>query len=206
VVLSSAPMLAQLPFAFRALSSEHPRVRLSIAEAAFPAAEPLLRSGRIDFFVGPRPGPPVAREYRVELLYRNQRQVFARIGHPLRATTRLSALQDLPWLCNGLLARAEQDLEDLFTRYRLAPPRALTRVDSLLGTLILLTESDAVAALPRQWIDATTLAGLICALPLRETIPAPDIVLIQKAGLPLTPAAELFAQLLRRQQGRRIPS
>lgn len=135
---------------------------MSIGEAAFPDAEPLLRSGRIDFLVDPRPRPPVAREYRVKLLYRNQRQVFARIGHPLRATTRLSALQDLPWLCNGLLARAEQDLEDLFTRYRQTPPR--------------------------------------------ETIPAPDVVLIQKAGLPLPPAAELFAQLPCQQQGQHIPS
>jgi LysR family transcriptional regulator, regulator of abg operon len=199
VVLSSAPMLAQLPAAFRAMSELYPRVRLSIGEAAFPAAEPLLRSGRIDFFVGPRPGPPVVREYRIELLYRNQRQVFARMGHPLRGARRLSELQNAQWLCNGLLPRAEQDLEELFARHKLAAPRALTRVDSLLGTLTLLTGSDAVAALPCQWIDAPMLAGLICALPLQDAIAAPDIVLIHKSGLPLTPAADLFAQLLRRQ-------
>ena len=197
VVLSSAPILGQLPLAYRTFRRRCPRVRLSIAEAAFPTAEPMLRNGSCDFYVGPRPDVPLAGSYQADMLYRNERLIFARRDHPLRGANSLVQLQHSEWLYNGLRTRAEQDLADLFTAHGLTPPVLLTRLQSLLATLALLCASDAVASLPKQWSLGSPLHAAICVIPIKEPLSGPDIVLIHKAGLPLTPAAELLANLFR---------
>ena len=197
IVLSSAPILGQLPMAYRSFRCQCPRVRLSIAEAAFPNAEPMLRNGTCDFYVGPRPDMPLARHYQDEMLYRNERLIFARRDHPLSTAHHLAQLQHSEWLYNGLRTRAEQDLEELFISHGLTPPVLLTRAESLLATLALLCASDALASLPKQWALGSPLQAAICVIPIVEPLPGPDIVLIHKAGLPLTPAAELLANLFR---------
>ena len=73
----------------------------------------------------------------------------------------------------------------------------MTRLQSLLATLALLCASDAVASLPKQWALGSPLQVAICVIPISEPLPGPDTVLIHKAGLPLTPAAELLAKLFR---------
>ena len=60
-----------------------------------------------------------------------------------------------------------------------------------------LCASDALASLPKQWALGSPLQAAICVIPIVEPLPGPDIVLIHKAGLPLTPAAELLANLFR---------
>jgi LysR family transcriptional regulator of abg operon len=52
--------------------------------------------------------------------------------------------------------------------------------------------------LPRQWSDFPVTADTLQVIPIQETIPAPDIVLIRRAELPLTPAAEHMVDLLMR--------
>lgn len=210
VALSSAAMFGLLPRANAAFRRQCPQVHLHLHEATFPSVEPLLREGRIDFYVGPRPERPPGRDFAVQTLFPNQRLVLARRGHPLARTRRLAQLQGAQWLYHGLRERAEQDLDDLFGSHGLTPPQALTRADSLMGIVVLLLESDALSLLPRQWIAWSPLAALLQALPLAEVLPAPDIVLVARAGLPLTPAAEALAVQIQRavprSAGRQAPS
>ena len=158
VGLSSAPILGLLPRSYAQFRRLCPRVRLRLQEATFPTAEPALRDGRLDFFVGPRPERPPGRAYRVQMLFTNQRMVFARRGHPLQRARRLAELAQADWIYSGLREKAEQDLEDLFRAHGLKPPLAVTRVDSLLAMLTLLAHSDALGAAcrangpkPRRW-------------------------------------------------------
>ena len=195
--LSSAAMLALLPPAYTAFRRDCPQVRLRLLEGAFPSLETRLRDGSVDFYIGPRPERFDRQAFQLEPCFTNQRQIVVRKGHPLSQATSLRELVDADWLLTGFRERFEQELEEQFEAHGLPTPRMLTRVDSMLGMLSLLTATDAVALLPRQCADSPMFKPLIHPVPVREALAAPDIVLITRAGLPLTPAAERIASLLR---------
>ena len=196
--LSSAAILALLPAAFPQFRRECPGVRLRLLEGAFPTVEKRLRDASVDFYVGPRPQGVDRQAFRIETLFANERRIVVRQGHPLRHVRSLRALTDADWVLTGLHARTEQELEEQFEAYGIPPPRMPTLVDSLLGLLTLLTTTDAVALLPRQCVDSPMFRGAVCAVPIRESLAAPDIVAVMRSGMPLTPAADLFLTLLGR--------
>ena len=70
---------------------------------------------------------------------------------------------------------------------------------SALTLLIALANTDLLAMVPVQWLDFTPVAGVLQAIAVREILPAPDIVLIRRAVLPLTPAATFLVDLFRRE-------
>jgi DNA-binding transcriptional LysR family regulator len=52
--------------------------------------------------------------------------------------------------------------------------------------------------LPRQWSDFALAGEALRVIAVREVLPAPDIVLIRRPDLPLTPAAEHLVDLMLR--------
>jgi LysR family transcriptional regulator of abg operon len=203
--LSMAPMLAMLPSALRGFRLSHPAVHLRLIEGAYPTVESRLLDGQLDFYIGPAP-ERLPRELRSELCFKNERMVVARRQHPLLGARNLADLVDSEWILTGLRERVEQEFEELFSAYALPAPRALIRVESTLGLLSILGSIDAFALLPRQWIDSPMFKTILGAVPVRERLLAPDIVLITRAGVPLTPVAERLALLLQRAAGQPYPS
>ena len=221
VALSSAPVLGLLPLAYPQFRRACPDIKLRIVEGLFPAAEPMLRDGRLDFYLGPRPEQALGHGYRVDLLFANRRVVMARLGHPLALPAgqgerdggvgdagdagEARSLQDLlaaDWIVTGLRGRLAQEFEEQFTLLGLPSPRLITVVESMLALLALLCSTDALAFLPQQWADTPMFKALLAPIPVREPLTGPDIVQLSRAGLPLTPAAEALSLLLRRAAGR----
>jgi len=202
VALASAPVLGMLPLAYPQFRRACPDVKLRIVEGLFPAAEPMLRDGRLDFYLGPRPEQRLGQGYRLDLLFANRRVVLARKGHPLRAARSLQDLLAADWVVTGLRERLEQEFEEQFTALGLPSPRVTTVVESMLALLALLCNTDALAFLPQQWADTPLFKTLLQPIPVREPLAGPDIVQLSRAGLPLTPAAEALSVLLRRAAGK----
>lgn len=198
VALSSAVLLAMLPAAFADFRRECPEVQLRVVESLFPASELRLRDGRLDFYMGPRPESGLANTFRVELLFRNERRVVGRKGHPLRETRSIAELLDADWIITGLRERLEEEFEEQFEALGLRTPKSTIVAESMLGLLSLLATGDALALLPRQWTDTPLLRGLVEPIAVAEPLLAPDIVLVTRARLPLTPAAERLSVLLQR--------
>ena len=201
VALSSAVVLAMLPMACNAFRRECPDIRLRVVESLFPAAEPRLRDGRLDFYMGPRPEIGLGNGYRVDLLFVNERQVVGRKGHPLRQARSIEELLDAEWIASGLRERIEEEFEEQFTALGLRTPQSPIVAESMLALLSLLATGDALAFLPRQWTDTPLLKGLVEPIPVAEPLMAPDIVRVTRAKLPLTPAAERLSTLLQRAAG-----
>jgi LysR family transcriptional regulator of abg operon len=201
VALSSVPVLTTLPTAFTAFRKACPDVRLRIVEGLFPAIEPLLRDGQLDFYIGPRPERTLGSSYRVDLMFRNERVVLARKGHPLRHARSVRDLLDAEWVVTGLRERLEQEFEEQFTDLGLEIPRIVTIVESMLALVTMVSSTDVMAFLPRQWADTPLFRDLVEPIPVEETLFAPDIVQITRAKMPLTPAAEKFSVLLHRAAG-----
>jgi DNA-binding transcriptional LysR family regulator len=198
VGLSSVPLMSLVPDAMAAFRARFPDVRLQLAEGAFPLIEPGLKDGTVDCYVGPQPGAPLAPELVREVLFTNTRGVMCRAGHPLAAARSLRELAGAEWLATSITHRADEELEEIFRRHGLGAPRITMQGQSALSIMVQLLWSDALAFVPVQWTDFPLVAPHLVQIPIREKLEAPAIVLVKRAGLPLTPAAEFFCDLMRR--------
>ncbi|QWC91285.1 LysR substrate-binding domain-containing protein [Cupriavidus metallidurans] len=199
--LSGGTWLGLVPEVFPVFRKSHPGVRLHMVEGFFPALEARLADGTLDFYIGPRPERIDADRYRVDLLFGNHRLVACRAGHPRRKARRLAELIDAEWILTGALEPLEREFSEVFAGYGLVPPVSMVQTDSMIGVAALLSMTDALALLPRQWIDSPLFAGVLEVIPIAERIGSADIVRIARAGLPLTPAASHLATLFERAAG-----
>jgi LysR family transcriptional regulator of abg operon len=196
--LSTAPHMVLLPQIVNPFLARYPHVRLTVLEGlVFAAVEKQLRDGTIDFYIGVEPTQRPSTGFVVEKLFNNERFIIARKGNPLQHVKSLSGLTQAHWVMSGPTF-AEVNLTALFTKHHLALPKQLTFAGSVLGQMQLLLNTDMLAVLPRQWLDTAPTKGLLVRIAVKESIPAPPVVLMRRASLPLTPAAEYFCDLARR--------
>jgi len=198
VGLSIMPHVGMLPYALSAFRKRYPGVRLQLREGLFPDLETPLRNGDIDFYLGAAPRVPPAPGVVSQVLFENTRAVVARRGHPLAGAERLDDLADAEWATTSVDYNAQEDLQSLFARYRMGVPRVMLETRSALSLMVGLAHSDLLGLLPIQWGEFPLTRDTLMILPIREVLPAPPIVLIQRPDLPLTPAAEYFCDMMRR--------
>ena len=197
VALSSVPHIALLPNALRPFRARYPNVVIDIVEAVYPKVELDLRESRIDLYIGPTPGE-VGPELLSETLFDNTRQIVGRKGHPLAQARSLRDLVDAEWITTSITHAAEEELAPLFAQNGLPSPRLVVRARSTLTFLVVLAYSDLLMMLPIQWTQSPLLRDALAPLQVSELLPAPPIRLVRRAGLPLTPAAEYFCDMMRR--------
>ena len=199
--LSSAVYLSLLPEVYPAFRRSYPDAHLSLTEGLFPALEPQLKNGDLDFYVGPRPLGQLDKAYVLLTLFRNQRVVVARRGHPLAHVRSLVGLIEAEWIMTGLRLPVVAEFEEQFSVHGLPTPRAVTQTLTTLPVVALLTSTDALAFLPRQWVSSPIFKDALQQIPVTEKLDGPDIVLVRRTGLPLTPLAEKLATLFERASG-----
>lgn len=196
--LSTAPHVSMLPKVLEPFRRRYPEVRLRIAEGLFPALEPEIRDGSIDFYVGPLSEDRLAGEYAVEKLFDNQRVVLCRRGHPLAGATSLGELADARWVTTSVTINSEAELFPLFERRGLPNPVIAVQAQSALSMITVAASSNILAMLPRQWLDFARAGRLLTHIRLKEELAAPAICIVARASLPLTPVAEHLCDLFRR--------
>ena len=202
VCLSSAPHMALLPPVLRPFRARYPNLRMEIIDAVFPAAEAALKDGTVDCYIGPTP-PNVAGELQVEKLFDNKRVILGRKGHPLANARSLRDLVDAEWVTTSITHKAEEELGPLFAQHDLPPPRLVLRAQSSLTFLAVLSSSDLLLMAPIQWLEFAPARDVLQQIKVSEPLPAPPICIVQRTGLPLTPAAEYFCDLMRRASAHR---
>ncbi len=198
ICLSIVAHFTLLPMALPLFQKRYPGARLRIVEGSFPAVEARLRNGSMDFYIGPAPEPKPSREFVVEKLFDNTRAVFARSGHPLAKARSLADLAGASWITTGITDKAEAELAQVFSRFKLPAPRLVVQAESMLTLLTTLMSSDALAITLRQYKEFPLTRKALQVIDLKEKFPAPPITIIRRAGLHLTPAAEYFCDMFRR--------
>jgi DNA-binding transcriptional LysR family regulator len=153
--------------------------------------------------VGDRPADPVCEKRQPpdlveEHLFDNLRTILGRKNHPLASAKSLKDLGEAEWATTSITLRAEEELGELFEKHGLPAPRLALQTHSALTLIICLAHSDLLAMVPIQWIDFGITADALCPIPVEESLSAPTIVMVRRAGLPLTPAAEFLADLIRK--------
>lgn len=202
VALSIMPHVGLLPGALRDFRQRYPRVRLQVIEGLFPDVEHGLREGAIDFYIGATPRSAPAPGLALRQVQANTRVVICRQGHALAAARSLKALQAADWAVTAVDYDVDEDLARLFRSHGLAPPQVLFRARSAMSILVALAHSDLLAMLPVQWAEFPLTRDALRVVRVREPLPAPDIVLIRRPDLPLTPAAEYLCDVMLRRAER----
>lgn len=196
--LSIAAHLALLPHSLRPFLARYPDIDLDIIEGLYPTLEGKLRDGGVDFYIGPDPGPALAPELSRQLLSPSHRTVLGRHGHPLADATSLRQLSGAQWVTTSITHAAADEIGAVFTRYGLPPPRLALRSRSALTLMTCLSNSDLLAMVPVQWSEFALVRNVLKAIPVQEELAAAPMVVIRRADLPLTPAANFLLDLLRR--------
>ena len=196
--LSSAVHVALLPRALAAFRRRFPRVKLHIVEGLFPALHAGIRDGTMDFYVGPMAPANLGGGISVETLFGNRRLVIGRQGHPRGAARSLAERADAAWVRTSAVAGEDVDLRPIFeTRGRPAPQVAV-RTETVLSTITVAASSDLLTILPQQWASFARATGLLAPIAIAERLDAPDICMVSRATLPLTPAAQHLRDLFHR--------
>jgi LysR family transcriptional regulator, regulator of abg operon len=199
--LSSAVFLSLLPRVYPLFRKSFPDAQLSLTEGLFPALETQLKNGTLDFYVGPRPLGELDKSYALQLLFKNRRAVVCRHGHPLAGVRSLRDLIDAEWVMTGLTQPVEVEFEEQFSVHGLPAPRSVTQTLTTLPVVALLTSTDALAFLPQQWVSSPIFKDFLQEIRVTEALAGPDIVLVRRNALPLTPLAEKLATLFERASG-----
>ncbi len=198
VGLSIAPHIALLPMVLGPFRTRYRAVRLHVIEGLYPTLESGLKDGSVDFYVGPEPERPVGQDLQQELLFTNTRTVLCRRNHPLAEIRSLAGLAGAEWATTSITLRAEEELGEVFGQHGLPPPVLALQSQSALTLIVSIAYSDLLAMVPVQWMAFAPTAGVLQTIRVREALPAPAIVLIHRAGFPLTPAATYLADLMRK--------
>lgn len=196
--LSTAPHVSMLPMVLEPFRRRYPDVLLRITEGLFPVIEADIRTGAIDFYVGPLSEDNLFGEYSSEKLFDNRRVVLGRRGHPLAGAASLADLVDAHWVATSVTMDSGAELSPLFRRHGLPAPFIAIQAQSALSMITVASSSDILAMLPQQWLAFTRISRLLAHIKVREELVAPTICIVSRSRLPLTPIAQHLADLFRR--------
>jgi LysR family transcriptional regulator of abg operon len=198
VGLSTVAHVALLPYALTAFRARYPDVHLDITEGLFPTIEASLRTGLMDCYVGPSPRNSPGPELVVEKLFDNTRVILGRKGHPLAKARSLSDLAGAEWLATSVTHKTDEELAPMFAQLGFPAPRIVVQSHSALTLIVALAYSDLLTVLPIQLAEFALTRDALQKIDVVEVLPAPPICIVRRAGLPLTPAAEFFCDMMRR--------
>jgi len=194
------PQSTLASMAIARLKQRHPGVLVSIEIDPCQQLIQRLLQGELDMVVGRVLDTARADDLVFEALAGNESYaIVAGARHPLagRKSLQLSNLLEQPWILppNGSLARDK--LNAMFVQNGLAPPENIVEVAAVPVIASLLQQSDMVAALPEEAVQASCKAGDLTVLVRNLPLRVGAFGLITRRGQQLSPGAHLLLKTLR---------
>lgn len=197
---SATPTTTLVPDAIADFRKRMPQVNLNILGGLYRDHMPLIRSGEMEFAIGPLPATGIGADFAVEELFENNLILAVRRGSPLAGASSLQELQHAEWILSSPAVQGPgAAIRDLFAQHPdLAPPNIRVQSSSLSVVQTLMMSSDMVCALPREFIHSPWLQPFLVEIPVHEKLPSYTISMFYRADCPLSPAAELLTTLIKR--------
>jgi len=170
-------------------------VVVRITEAYSALLTQQVRAGELDFAVVPAFADAVGLKSR--LLARTPEILVSggHLGIPHGEPVHLSDLEDLKVIVPSWQNTRRRSLETYFSSNGVKVSRLL-ELDAMLGTLDLVANSDWVTILPGVMMANDIASRTFTVNPLAAPALETDLVLIKPARQPLSPAAEIFLEML----------
>jgi LysR family transcriptional regulator, regulator of abg operon len=171
-------------------------VQLEFFEGLLAIANPRLRDGSLDIYIGRQAPGNTTSMFTHKPLFSSTRAIVARRGHPRAESRALAELLDLDWL-----VALDPETEGLapykmFAQHQLPVPRSIHYLHSLTVAVALLQRTDMVSVFPWPLVELCASRDSLCAIPVREQLDESTVGIITRAGEPLSAAGSCFIDCL----------
>lgn len=198
----TAPAIELAVPAIRAIRERHPRIDINVqVDTSNVLARELLAS-RYDFIIARIPDDLNPRLFESKVIGVEKACLIVRRGHPLlaRAPVPIESISDFDWVSQPGGALLRRTVESVFLSRNATLPERVVNTGSLLLTLVMITQSDAIAPVSVEVANFIRgehgLAGAIDVLPTDFDIVVQPYSLITVRNRMLSPAAlMLYAEI-----------
>jgi DNA-binding transcriptional LysR family regulator len=173
-----------------------PDIQLEIFEGLLAIANPRLRDGSLDLYVGRQTPGAASAEFTYRPLFSASRAVVARQAHPRADSRSLAELLDLDWLVALDPETEGQAPYKMFAQYGLPVPRSIHFLHSLTVAVSLLKRMDMVSIFPWPLVEMCAVREGLCAIPVREQLDESAVGIITRAGQPADAVSCCFIDCL----------
>ena len=201
----TAPAIELAVPAIREVRKSHPGIAITMqVETSNVLARELLAS-RLDFIIGRVPDDLNPRLFESRVIGVEKACLIVRKGHPLteRRTVRMEDTAAYDWVVQPSGSPLRQALEYMFQNRNVALPDRVLQTSSVLLTLLMVAQSDAVApisvAVARFILSEEGLGGAIAILPLEDELEVRPYSLIMVRNRTLSPAARTLHDFILRE-------
>lgn len=197
VGLSPATAILFAPGAVQRFGKRWPKVKLCMRDALYPLALRQLRSGELDFLLGPVPASEIGSDLLQQVVYHSPEVIAARSGHPLSQARKLTDLADADWVVTGP-AQGPGDPRHLrMEAHGMSPPNVLLECESFSTLLGIMPALDVIGIVPSSFLDRHGRRAGLIALPIEDSLPVTRIYAVTRTDAPMTlPAQDLFEAFL----------
>ncbi|GAB7538275.1 LysR substrate-binding domain-containing protein [Burkholderia sp. 3C] len=198
--MTTEPMIQTLAPVLTQYCERFPRVSIHLVNGTSRKMISWLRDGTLDFAVALVGARTDASDLAVTALFPADPVVVCRREHPLRHARTLAELARCDWIATrqpgATTAPPVNRLTDMFAAQGLAPPRIVATTEALFDTLHLIVETDWLSLEPSIVTRHRLFGGELASIEIVERAAASTVSLLQRASVPLTPAAQELATMI----------
>jgi LysR family transcriptional regulator of abg operon len=173
------------------------QVQVHVIDGLISRSLPRLRDGTLDLaLVAADAGETSSQEFACTHVCRVPQRIAAREGHPVFQDLTAGALVQYEWLHTApILDVASNRQAAMFRAAGVELPRNIVTCETL-PALALLRNGNALGIVPEPLLSHPEARGIV-PVPTRQLFPCElDVMLLSRPDVPLSPAAEHFAQCL----------
>ncbi len=183
--------------AFRWFRQRYQNVEVKVIEGLMSRVLPRLRDGTLDIAaVAADVGEVQGDEFRIQRILQAKQYIVMREEHPMLKNPTARTLASCEWVLTQPIGGGKQpQIEAMFSLAGVAPPSRVTVCEALSATA-LMRSMDVIGIAPAPLLDHLHSNGIVA---LKEEIFHPadiELLILARADVPLTPAAEYFAHCL----------
>jgi len=203
ISVTPATAIRVLPESVEGFRKDCPEIKLYINEALQAEATELVRSNAAEFALAPLDPALPSQEFRVESLLTSTMGIVMRRSHPLAKSSSPTELLSSEWLQIAPSGSLSSSLRRLFEANDIENmPEPIVSCQSLSNALILMRSSNLMTILPLSLLDLPLLADdFVVVKPEGMHQITNEIGLIYRADSPMTPAAQIMSNHIRRVAG-----
>lgn len=185
--------------AIRHMQSQRPGVKLFVLVNTSEVMLDALRMGTLDLAVCPLPADTDLSDLDATPLADEPLCIVARVSHPLarRRSVALSDLAGASWLLQTPDSPMRRDVDAMLASAGLRVPSVLIETVSIVATLAMLQQSDAITVMPQALARHYAGFGMVTRLRVRLPAPTSRYELVTRARRMLSPTALAFIELLK---------
>jgi LysR family transcriptional regulator, regulator of abg operon len=198
--MTTEPLIDALAPVLMEFRARFPRVSLHLRTGTSRMMIAWIREGTLDFAAALVSKHTDTTDLSVTRLYPSDPVVVCRRGHPKAGARSLAELSDCSWIATRTPNLTDDPqahrLNNLFDSHGLPPPRIVATVEGLFESLHLVSATDCLSLEASIVATHPLFARTLASIALPEHAMEQDVCLLQRAALPVTPAAQELATMI----------